>query len=89
MQNEPRKNAPLCIRQADIENLARQGVERALAARQCAAELAPEQLDSVGGGMVDVSAGSLPAMAGGMLRPPIVAGGMPILPPIGVGEILF
>ena len=50
MNNELRKTAARYARQADIESLAREGVERALAARRRAAELASEQLDAVGGG---------------------------------------
>ena len=40
------------ISAADIQTFAAQGIERALAARCTVTELAPEQLEQVGGGLV-------------------------------------
>ena len=47
----PMQPKPARITCEDIGDLARQGVERALAARQATIELSPEQVAAVGGGL--------------------------------------
>jgi hypothetical protein len=79
MQNESGIKSPTCILGSDIQDFANQGIERALAARQKALELTPEELDSVGGGL----AISRPIVAGGIIgidpiiiKPPVY----PVIP---------
>jgi hypothetical protein len=57
------KHKPACITACDIEALARQGVERAVAARAAVTELTPEQAGEVGGGF-------------SLLAGPIIYGGL-------------
>lgn len=57
----PSQQKPASITCADIETVARQGVARAVAARQNITELSPEQAGEVGGGL--------------LLKSPIIYGG--------------
>lgn len=59
----PSSAKPARITCEDLEAIARQGVERALAARQGVVELTPEQAQEVGGAI--------------FLKPPIINGGFP------------
>jgi hypothetical protein len=71
MKNASRSKAPLCILEKDVQDFANEGIERALAARQKAMELTPEELDSVGGGLsikIPILVGFAPL--GGKLVPP-------------------
>lgn len=45
-------HAPLAVGASDVTELARQCRERALAAREAATELSPEQAAAVGGGLL-------------------------------------
>jgi hypothetical protein len=71
MKNASRSKAPLCILEKDIQNFASEGIERALAARQKALELTPEELDSVGGGLAisrPIVAGRIPIVSGAVIN---------------------
>jgi hypothetical protein len=71
MQNESGIKTPTCILGSDVQDFANEGIERALAARQKAMELTPEELDSVGGGLsikIPILVGFAPL--GGKLVPP-------------------
>lgn len=66
--NTPSQAKPARITSLDIESVARQGVERALAARQAMAELTPEEAQAVGGGALSLKL-AIPIIAGGIRRP--------------------
>jgi hypothetical protein len=66
--NTPSQAKPACITSLDIESVAREGVERALAARQAMAELSPEEAQAVGGGALSLKL-AYPIIAGGIRVP--------------------
>ncbi|MBX3678736.1 hypothetical protein [Cognatazoarcus halotolerans] len=63
-----RHDKPQSITANDLETLARQGLDRALAARQKMNELSAAELDRVSGGAV-LSKLSYPIIAGGIFGP--------------------
>lgn len=64
------KTQPARISAQDIQSTARQGVERALAARQNMVELCQHDADAVGGGAVlDSAKFQFPIRAGGIFGP--------------------
>lgn len=71
----PMQPKPARITCEDIGDLARQGVERALAARQATIELSPEQVAAVGGGLAFVPPVLTPPA---LIRPSITAGMWPV-----------
>lgn len=67
MKTNP-QNKPQRITAKDLEALARQGRERAMAARQSMSELTAEELAEVSGGAV-LSKLAFPIIAGGIFGP--------------------
>lgn len=65
------KTQPARISAQDIQSTARQGVERALAARQNMVELSEQHAEAVGGGLTTIQVLKLigPIRGGGMIGP--------------------
>ena len=70
------QNKAVRITSADIESVAKAGVQRALAARASATELSAEEIEAVSGGL-SIAAIALPKTTV-VIRPGTLAGPMPI-----------
>ena len=76
MRKIPEQKAARIVAQ-DIPSIAREGVERALAARQTMVELSAQHAEAVGGGLTALEVLKLigPIRGGGMIGPTDIYGG--------------